>query len=511
MSFFKKITAAVGAVGMLVGLAACGGGNAASSSTGEIKIGLSAGLDNLDPSRSTNGPDIAIMSQIYETLLDMDPETRELVPKLAESYELIDPKTWQFKLREGIKFSNGEPFNAAAVKYSIERVLDPKTSSPSASQIATVETVEVVNDTTVNIHTKTPDPVLPKRMQPVGGSGRIFIVPPKMFSEGTPEDLASKPVGTGPYVLTNWQKGQSLELSENPEYWGTKPEVKKASFTFIPEAATRVNSLLSSEVDIIQRVPIADVERVDQQDGVRVERSEEGLVHTMLLDTRQAPFDNPKVREAFAKSIDVQGFVDGLLKGYARPLGAPLSPGVKQYDDTIKPYEYDPAAAKQLLIDAGYPDGLPLQTKTSEGRYEADKQIYEFMNKQLNDVGFKVAPQTVEWGRLIRQINEKSAGPFYMVGWDFGEGEASKMNSFLMPGSVRVAELPEYEKLATAAGTEVDEARSTALWKEAQKLVHDSYVIGAMWQTEALWGESDKVEWKPAFGDNLDLDAIRLK
>ncbi|GAA1241149.1 ABC transporter substrate-binding protein [Janibacter melonis] len=494
-------------------LAACSvdGDENGSAGSDSIDIALSAGIDMLDPQRSANGPDLAVMSQIYETLLSIDAETRELGPNLATSYELVEPTRWRFELRDDVTFTNGEAFDAEAVKYSIERIIDPATVSVSASQLDTVKKVEVVDDHTVDIVTKSPDAVLPRRMQPIGGSGRVFIVPPKYFSESTPDEVANNPVGTGPYKMESWDKGQSITLARNDDYWGEQPDIARAKFSFITENTTRVNALLAGEVDLIQRVPIEDVDRVGDADGVHVESSEDGLVHTLLLDMRSAPFDDIKVRQAFAHAIDVQGFVDQLLKGHGRALGVPMSPTVAQFDDSLSAYEYDPAKAKRLLAEAGYEDGLPLATKTSAGRYVADKEIYDTINGQLEAAGFEVAPQTVEWGRLISQMTKGSAGPFYMIGWDFGEGDASKQDSFLQSSSsASIAKLPEYDRLSDDASATTDEDENLRLWQEAQKSVHRSYAIGGMWQADSIYGMTDAISWSPEFGDNVILKDIEI-
>ena len=130
----------------------------------------------------------------------------------------------------------------------------------------------------------------------------------------------------------------------------------------------------------------------------------------------------------------------------------------------------------------------------------------------VNDVGFQIKPQVVEWGRLISQMQNGSAGPFYIIGWDFGEGDASKMNSFLQSESaISIARMPEYDKLAHEAGSTTDKQENQELWTQAQELIHDKYAVGAMWQADAIYGESDKIDWVPPFGENLILSGISFK
>jgi peptide/nickel transport system substrate-binding protein len=473
----------------------------------EVRVALSGGIDLLDPGRTANGPDLAIMSQIYETLLVLDPNTGELKPHLATSFTLKEPTLWEFKLREGVKFHDGTPFTSADVKYSLERLLNPSLNSPHYSQINSISEVIAVDAHTVQIRTKTPDPLLARRMQPIGGSGRVFIVPKHYFESKTNQEVNDKPIGTGPFKLEEWRKGTFLTLVRNPDYWGQKPDVSKGRYTFVPENSTRVNALLQGEVDIIQRVPIADVERIEKSANAKVVSSDNGLVQTLLLDSRKPPFDDINVRKAFVSAIDIGNIVTHLMGKYGRVLGTPMALNVLQVDKTIKPYATDRKEAKKLL------DGktVNLSTYTSDGRYVADRDIYQALNGQLGSSGFKVTPQVMEWGRLISMMQSRSAGPFYIIGWDFGEGDASKINSFLKSNSaLSVTADPEYDKLADLAGAEMDETKRTGYWKQAQKLVHDKYYVAAVWQAASIYGFSKRLQWNAVYGDNFDLATVKV-
>ncbi|MDS1134990.1 ABC transporter substrate-binding protein [Nitratireductor indicus] len=476
--------------------------------TATARIALSGGLDRLDPSMSANGTDLVVMSQIYETLLQIDPATGELKPKLAESYSAKSPTVWEIKLRKDVTFHDGTPLTAADVKYTLERLLDKDLGSPHYSQLTSIKEVRAVDDHTVEIETETPNPVLMRRMQPIGGSGRVFIVSKAYFESHTPEELINQPMGTGPYKLESWQKGNSLTLARNEDYWGEKPAIEKGVFTFIPENSTRVNALLQGEVDVIQRLPISDVERVKQSDNAHVVSSPNGLVHTLLLDSSKPPFDDIDVRKAFAHALDTEDMVDGLLGEYGRVLGVPLGPNAVQFDDTIEPYAYDPDLSEKLL-EGKTP--IKLDTFTSDGRYVNDRDFYQVINSQLDQVGFEITPQTLEWGRFINMMQNRSGGPFYIIGWDFGEGDASKMNSFLQSSSaLSVTQDAEYDRLVAAAGQEPDDAKRTEIWKQVQKYVHDQYFIAAVWQASSLYGFSKKLDWTANFGENLALSEFKL-
>lgn len=467
------------------------------------RIALSGGLDRIDPSKSANGTDTAVMNQVYETLLRLDPATGTLQAHLAETWEATSPTVWTVKLRDGVTFHDGSKLSAEDVKFSIERILDPATNSAHASQIASIKEVRVIDPLTVEIETKEPDPVLMRRMQPVGGSGRVFIIS-KAYVEAKGDDgMLEAPMGTGPYKFDAWVKGTSLTLSAFDGYWGQKPAITKAVYSFIPENSTRVNALLQGEIDLIQRLPITDVERVKASGVAEVAVSENGLVHTLLLDSSKAPFDDINVRKAFAHALDTEEFVDALLGEYGRVLPQPLSPSVVQYNPAITGYEYNPDLAKELLGDKA---PLKLETFTSDGRYVNDRDFYQVINAALDEVGFEITPQMLEWGRLINMMQNRSAGPFYIIGWDMTEGDASKINSFLHSTSpLSITQDPEYDRLVALAGSELNEEKRTAIWHEVTQYVHDQVYIPAVWQASSLYGVSTKFDYSANFGDNLIL------
>lgn len=480
----------------------------AAAETSVARIALSGGLDRLDPTMSANGTDLVIMSQIYETLLEIDPQTGQLTPKLAESYSAKSPTVWEIKLRRDVKFQDGTPMTAADVKFTLERILDRSLASAHYSQLTSIAEVRAIDDYTVEIETAAPDPVLMRRMQPIGGSGRVFIASKAHFEGLSPEEASNQPMGTGPYRLESWQKGASLTLVRNEDYWGVKPEIEKGVFTFIPENATRVNALLQGEVDVIQRLPIADVERVKQSQNAHVVASPNGLVHTLLVDSTKAPFDDIDVRKAFAHALDVEDMVDGLLGEYGRALGVPLGPNVLQYDESIESYAYDPELSESLLEGKA---PIKLETFTSDGRYVNDRDFYQVINAQLGEVGFDISSQTLEWGRFINMMQNRSGGPFYIIGWDFGEGDASKINSFLESSSaLSVTNDAEYDRLVALAGQEIDEAKRTEIWKQVQQYVHDQYYVAAVWQASSIYGFSKTLDWTANFGENLALSEFKL-
>lgn len=497
------------------GLALCLGGalamtvptpSLAQVKDGRITIALSGGLDRLDPALTSNGTDMMILNQIFDTLLTMGPDGK-LMPGVAKSYEAVGDNVWRFHLRDDVKFHDGGKLTAADVKFSIERILDEKLASTHAPQLRSIKELNILDDYTIDMVTNGPDPQLPRRMQAYGGTGRVFIVSKAYVEANEPETVSNKPMGSGAYRLVEWNKGQNIVLEANPDYWGGASDVKVATFTFIPENSTRVNALLQKEVDLIQRLPIADVERVKANDALQVVQTPNGLVHNIHFNCKMPPFDNPDLRKAFTLSLDMEGIIGSLLGEYGRVLPGPLPPQVVQFDKTLEPHEYDPEAAAAIVQER---NPAPFDTNTSDGRYVADREIYQAINAQATAVGFKINPRVMEWGRLIALISAGEAGPFSIIGWDYSENDASKMNAFGLSTSKIACKVPGYDEAAGKAIVELDDAKRTALWQQAQRALNDAYVIAGTWQAASIFGVSKDIQWQANFGDNISLSDIKI-
>ncbi|MFO7590996.1 MAG: ABC transporter substrate-binding protein [Acidimicrobiia bacterium] len=484
---------------------------AAAQAQDTLNVAWSAGIDRLHPLISSNGPDMMVMANIYDTLLRLNPDSGELMPHVAVAWEAEDDLTWRFELRDGVTFTNGEPLDAAAVEYSIEAMLALGSQSGNAPRIANISDVEVVDDLTVRIHTKAPFPELPYRMQPVGGSGRVFLVPPQYFSENTPEYVQENPIGSGPYRLTELRRGQYVKLDVNPDYWGDAPEFETVFIHFIPEASTRIAALLSGEMDLVQRLPFDDEARIAAAPGVHVIEDPSGLVLSIVVDPKHEPFDDIRVREAAALALDLELVVEELLGGRGRVVPALVPPNAFGFNSDLEPYGYDPERARELLAEAGYPNGFTLDTNISDGRYVADRATYDVLNAQLAEVGIVANPQVVEWGRLLAMMAEGAAGPFYIIGWDFGEGVGSKMDSLFVTGTRQSRwSDPDYDELSRLGNAEMDAEKRAEYWRQAQQLVHERHMFLATWQTSVLYGASDRINWVSKYGDNIQLIDVTL-
>ena len=307
---------------------------------GEIVVAIGSEPSTLDPQARDDGGERAVNDNIYETLMAREPDGT-LVPGLAaEPPTKVDDTTWEFKLRPNITFTNGEPFNANSVVTSVTRIIDPALKSEQMAYFGTIKGAEKVDDLTVRIITTGPDPILPSRMY------WMKMIPPKYAAD---PKFAEAPVGTGPYKLEAFNRGQDIVLVANPDYWGGKPAIDKVTYRFVGESGTRLSGLVAGEFDVITNLLPEFVESVPKSAAVQ------GLeTSVIILSTENEVTKDPRVRQALNIAIDRQALADSLFGGYALPArGQLVNPKAFGFNEALEVYPYDPEKAKALIKEAG--------------------------------------------------------------------------------------------------------------------------------------------------------------
>jgi peptide/nickel transport system substrate-binding protein len=496
------VSLAAGLVGLVVAALTPG---PARGQTGQLTVGLAAEPSTLDPHLSGEIPAHNIARNVFDSLLLRDGSMR-LAPSLAESWRLISPTTYQFKLRRGVRFHNGEPFNAAAVKFSVERQMNhPKSRAKAA--LAPVERVEVVDEYTVNVVSKGSFPVLLVR-NTYAGSGSVVMLPPKYVQEKGDEGFAAHPVGTGPFKFVEWVKGDHVTLEANPDHWRARPKVQRVTFRFVPEVATRIASLLNGETDIVENIPPDQVDRVAANPGTTVGKTSDGMIVAYYqFDTRtESPVRNKKVREAINHAIDWDTIVRDLLRGHARRRPIPLDPGDFGVHAGLKTYPYDPERAKTLLAEAGYPNGFSFTMPTSDGRYMQDRAVSEAIAAYLGKVGIKVAVQPTEWGVYLKMLAEKRTGPLFVIGWGSGLFDADVLvDEFGCKVTYSTYCNEQVEELLQKARGEANAEARAKLYQRAEEILVDDAAFAGAYQPAALFGIGKRVDWKPTIGELIFL------
>jgi peptide/nickel transport system substrate-binding protein len=363
---------------------------------GQVVVALGTDIPALDPHRYNIRGGLIVGSQLFDNLLSRDPATMKPVPHLAESWRLVDELTWELALRQGVKFHNGEPFNAATVKYNFERVLNPDQKSPQRGNIAWIARVDIIDDYTVRLITKEPYPIVPERLT------NFQMVPAAYVKDVGDAGLARKPVGTGPYKFVSWTRGQQVVLEANADYWQGPPAVETVVFRIIPEVATQIAELLAGDVDIIRTVPPEQIAVIEASGTAYVSMAPILRVVYLGFDclgrdpTSQAALQDTRVRQAIAHAIDVDGIIYHVLGG----IGARTTTGVTSmhfgYDGEAPRYAYDPERARTLLAEAGYADRLQLNLHTYGGSITCQRQVTEAIMGYLAQVGIRTDNQHFE-------------------------------------------------------------------------------------------------------------------
>jgi len=384
-------------------------GAAAPAGASEVVIGRPASTTGMDPGFLREAA--TLVDNIFDTLVLRDSHMT-LVPGLALSWTPVDDTTWEFKLRPGVTFQDGEPFDAAAVKFTLDRVLDPAAKAPTISYIRTIKSVDVVDPLTVRIATKAPDPLLPTRMSRYPA----YIVPPAYVTQVGQAAFARKPIGTGPYKVTEFVPDDHVTMVANPNYWRGKPAIDTVIWRPIPDATARIAALLAGEVQLIEGVPVELVPAVansGQADIVRVPYG--GLTVYLGLKSAEKPLDDVRVRRALSMAIDREGIVKEILKGYATVTGTQVGPFDFGYKP-VAPPAYDPKAAKALLAEAGYPDGFAIRMQVPR-RYISSAEVGQAIAQQLAAIGVKADLEVPEWSVYQQQVPAGKQAPIYMLAW----------------------------------------------------------------------------------------------
>jgi peptide/nickel transport system substrate-binding protein len=463
---------------------------------GQIVIAQGADPTTLDPHMHAENYTFAVVHNVFDHLVRRSVKNGQLVhePGLATSWTAVNSTTWEFKLRRDVKFHNGEDVNAEAVKFSIERVLNPDQKARWRWAFVDIERVEVVDPLTVRIVTKRPFPTLVTNL-----AYTMPIVPPKYVREKGDAYVATHPVGAGPFKFVRWRKDDALVLEANESYWRGAPKIKTLIFKPIPDESTRVAALLTGDVDVARGVPPSLVRKIDENPRTRVAKVPSALnIHVTLDTLKEGPLRDRRVRQAINYGVDKETIIKSVLEGNGSPLGGPLTPVMFGYDPEVKPYAYDPERAKRLLAEAGFAQGLSLTLNSPSGRYLKDKEVAEAIGGQLQKVGVQAQVTVHEWGSYVGKWPENLT-PMYMLGWA-ATWDADGILYPLLRSGQRFSRWnnPEFDRLIEAGRSTLDQAERRRLYGQASRLAHDEAPWLYLFNGMDIYGVNRAVvDWEP--------------
>jgi len=355
------------------------------------------------------GPFGSVQYALFDPLVDHN-EKMEPIPGLALSWEVgADKLTWTFKLRQGVKFHDGTDFTADAVKVTLERILDPKTGAQRRSVYTIIKTVVAVDPLTVKITTTDPFADLPFLLM----DRSAFIVSPTALNKLEVAEFGLHPVGTGPFKFVEWVPNDHITLDANPDYWRGKPKVSRIIYKIVPEAAARTAALRTGEGDIVLGLSPNDLESLRKDPNLVIIQKDSLTQVTSEMRQTKPPFSDKRVRQAMNYAIDRKSIVNDIMRGVGRIADSPGPPGVWG-SISLTPYAYDPAKAKQLLADAGYPNGFEGNLFYVSGRWGGDDQVTQALQAYWAAIGVKINLQRVDTAGLDEML---ARDPDTMAGW----------------------------------------------------------------------------------------------
>jgi len=384
------------------------------STTGQAKETLTVATaydaKSLDPHATNDVASSNVMAQIYENLVALN-DKGEVVPMLAESFKRLDPLTYEFKLRKGVKFHNGEELKASDVKFSLERALTPIGASISHI-VGEIDPTgfKIVDDYTIIIKTKTAFAGFLPSLAHTGGS----ILNEKAVTAAG-KDYSQNPVGTGPFKFVKWAKGDRVELERFDGYYGKKPQFKNMIIRVIVEPTNRAIELESGSVDIAYEISTNDLKRVEENKDLKLIRIMDNSITHMGMNTQKKPFDDVRVRQAISYAIDSKLVVDTVWRGIGTAAVGPVPVNVKYSNKSLTSHEYNPEKAKQLLAEAGLPNGFKTTVWTNDKKERID--MATIIQNELQQVGIIAEIKVMEWGAFLEGTN-KGEQEMYIIGWN---------------------------------------------------------------------------------------------
>jgi peptide/nickel transport system substrate-binding protein len=461
-----------------------------------------------------------IQLHVYDRLVVFDANVK-LRPGLATAWRRVDPTTWQLTLRPGVRFHNGEPFDASVAAWNILRA---KTHAKSEfkAYASLVAEARALDPTTLELRTSGPAPDLLTNLT------YVMMLPRKYVEEKGDAHVARTPVGTGPYRFVEWVKDDRIVLEASPDYWGGAPAIGRVVFRPIPEDATRAAALLTGEVDVVWGLAVQDVPRIESAAGLQVLRSPTQRSIYLSFDMHRRenspgvgpgpnPFADVKVRRAVYHAIDIDGIIRAVMGGSGTPATQFVTPPVFGYDPAIRRLPYDLARAKALLAEAGYPNGFAARLDCPNDRYVNDAALCEAVAGQLGKAGLRITPNAVPKAVFFPQIDRFETA-FYLAGWgtlDTGATlQAVVQTNDKEKGTGRINRgrysNREVDTLIQTARATLDDREREALYRKAIQIAMDEVVWVPLHQQEMILGAKKGLQLVPRFDEYVFAHEIRV-
>jgi peptide/nickel transport system substrate-binding protein len=466
---------------------------ATSSLTGTLKIDTISEIESPHPFFASQLVGISVRMNLFDSLVERDFEGK-IVPGLATSWNVVDDKTIDFTLRQGVKFHNGQTMTADDVKASMDHELDKSIKAPSTSIFASVQGIDVVDPQTVRLTLLKTDARIFDLL-----ANNFAVMPAQYIKDVGADGIAKHPIGTGPYMFVEWVKDDHLTLEANPNYWDGsykgKPQVKTIILRPVTDPATRLADLRSGAADIIMDVPTDQVAALKSAGFNVVEENTVQQDFVFMDTTKDTPLKSKEVRQALNYAVDKDSLVNDLLGGYATPLDGPVSSLVLGHNANVHPYPYDTAKARSLLAAGGVPNGFTIDMDITSS---TGSTIGEAIAAQLADIGVNVNLNVLETAVFNDRWVKRTLDPMYFNRWATFSDPALLDLLAGCKGFLSSSCDQDAQQYLDAGGATLDQSqRDTAYQQAVQMLADDPFAI-YLHQLKSLTGTSSKVSgWKP--------------
>ena len=452
----------------------------------QFTIAVGIDIDTLDPIGQTTTTVQNIVDYSVETLLNIDADG-ELQPGLAEDWEFAEDGTTQtYHLRDGVQFHDGTPFDADAVAWNLERVIDEELTVPIRGSFTRIESVEAIDDLTVEITQS--EPYVPLQTA-IAGTTAGILSPESADEHGNSRETYQHPVGTGPYEFNEYSTGERVNFERFDDYWGEAPYYESVEILIVPEDATRVSQILSNQVDMIILPPVADIPSLEDNPDVEVLLSPSNRSIFMAFNTQDEQLSDPRIRQALNHAVNTEELIDSVLPGAAEIMDAPMETTTTGYCP-VGEYEYDPDRATELLDEAGATD-LTLDMITPNGRYVQDQAAVQAIAGYFSEVGVESEVNTMDWSTYVGTIQEEpneDRVDLHLLGWApsnmDADGQLVMFSELDHPPSGLATALytdERVEEILLEAAGETDEEARDALYCEASEIIWDDAPWLWMW------------------------------
>ena len=465
--------------------------DAFAASRERITIYHSSVADSLHPYNHSSSPIYGDWQHVMEALVEYDYKRKDYVGILADSWE-FQGKRWVFHLKKGIKFHNGAPLTSKDVAFSIDRMRDEKGGSLQGPNFKDVTEVQTPDDQTVIFVTKQPLAIFLDRLE------NRFILS-KVAADKYGDQLYQNPVGTGAYKYVSYQRGGNFVFTRNDDYWGGKANIKEVVFRKVTEDAARLAALEAGQADVINNVPEHEVARLQRHPRLKVEKIEGLRMFFLAFNVAHKPFDNKLVRQAVNYSVDARSIIRNIFDGIGYAIDGPVGANVLGADPKLKRYPYDPKRARDLLAQAGYPNGCDVQLYYSAGRYPKDKEVCQVVAAQMVKGGFRVELISQEWALFWDKAGVNGGKlPFYYIGRGSLTDADTLYDQYFRTGTTKRANYsnPELDKLIEEQQKTPDMKKRVAILQQAGKILMEEVPFVPLYNLADIYGVAKNVNWK---------------